>query len=147
MDQRALDLLSAALRHVRDAEHLTSALELDRSIDQAYHLAAFGPECARKAALSRRTFDRAIAHGVSGMSDTALAFALAMDPSARRFDLEGWSPRYPSLGAWSEGARYEATGTRTAAEVNALLRESREIVDRLVFALWADGLVPGAFSW
>lgn len=36
-------LISAALRHVRDAEQL-----LTSSPDQAWHLADFGPECIRK---------------------------------------------------------------------------------------------------
>ena len=43
-DMLGADLVSAALRHARDAEWLAH-----RSPDQAYHLAGYAPECARKA--------------------------------------------------------------------------------------------------
>lgn len=44
-----LKLLSAALRHLRDAEHLADASNLHGSLDQAYHLAGFGPDCRYQA--------------------------------------------------------------------------------------------------
>lgn len=47
---RALDLLSAALRHVRDAETLATSADDARSLDQAFHLAGYGPECERDGA-------------------------------------------------------------------------------------------------
>jgi hypothetical protein len=146
MDDRACGFLSAALRHVRDAEHLALPTPA-QSLDQTYHLAGFGPECARKASLPRRTYDKAIGHGATEVSEVALRFALAMDPAARRYDLEGWRATYPALAAWGEGARYEATGTRTAQQVDLLLREAREIVDRITAALWMDGMIPERFQW
>jgi len=56
-------LVSAALRHVDDAQALLAVSPV-----QAFHLAGFGPECARKAALtvpgaSQGTMDKAIGHG------------------------------------------------------------------------------------
>jgi hypothetical protein len=146
MDRRALALLSAALRHVRDAEHLADAGP-HQSLDQAYHLAGFGPECARKSVLTKRTFDQAIGHGVQTASESALAFALAMDPAARRYAIEGWGARYPALGAWNERARYEKTGHRDAVSVANVVREAREVVDGIVLSLWADGRIPEGFSW
>ncbi len=41
------DFVSAALRHTRDAEHLVAHGE-HASRDQAWHLAGFAHECARK---------------------------------------------------------------------------------------------------
>ncbi len=131
---------------MRDAEHLASA-GIHVSLDQAFHLAGFGPECARKATLSEHTFDRAIGHGVTLASERALQFALAADPAAHRYDLADWAARHPRLCGWTEQARYEATGTRSAGEVRLLLVEARSILDRITFALWADGRVPGGFSW
>jgi hypothetical protein len=146
MDDRSQDFLSAALRHVRDAEHLALAGE-GTSLDQSYHLAGFGPECARKATLSKSTYDKAIGHGVGASSEVALRIALALDPGPHRYDLQGWGGRYPALAAWSENARYERSGTRSSTDVEALVREAREIVDRLVIALWMDGVLPREFPW
>jgi hypothetical protein len=140
------DLLSAALRHVRDAEHLASPGP-GQSVDQAFHLAGFGPECARKAALSKRTYDQAIGHGVTQWSERALSFALAADPAAHRYDLADWAKDYPALKAWTEQSRYKRTGACTVQVVATLLHEARSLVDRIVFALWADGKVPGGFAW
>jgi hypothetical protein len=144
---RALAMLSAALRHVRDAEHLMAGDPLTRSPDQAFHLAGFGPECARKATLPRSTYDQAIGHGVTHASELALQFALVTDPVARRYDILEWKDRYPELSRWHERARYDQTGTHPDGEARAIVAEAREIVDRLAFALWADGHVPAGFVW
>lgn len=146
MDSRSHDLLSAALRHVRDAEHL--ALDgADQSLDQAYHLAGYAPECARKATLSTSTYNKAIGHGVGETSEIALQIALALDLGAHRYDLERWGARFPTLARWTEVARYDRTGKRAAGDVSAVVREAREIVDRIVSALWMDGALPRDFSW
>jgi len=142
-----LTFLSAGLRHMRDAEHLEQADPSVRSLDQAYHLAGFAPECLRKATLTPRIFDLAIGHGVTARSEPALEMALAIDPVAQRYDLVGWAARYPAIHQWSEGCRYDQTGTRSVADVRALLAEARELVDAISFALWADGHVPKAFRW
>jgi hypothetical protein len=139
-------MLSAALRHIRDAERLAAAGPL-RSLDQSFHLSGLAPECARKASLSARTFHQAIGHGVVEASERALAFALAVDPAARRYDLTDWVSRYPALSAWRIGVRYERTGSRSEAETRCLVAEARDIVGRVVYALWADGRLPGDFAW
>jgi hypothetical protein len=141
------DLLSAAIRHIRDAELLASVAAPDRSLDQAYHLAGFGPECARKATLSRSTFDKAIGHGTTEASELSLEWALAHDPRAHRYriDLAAWAGRYPALAKWNEGARYDRTGRRQAPEVAALLAEARAIVGATVAALWGDGALDARF--
>ena len=139
-------LLSAALRHLRDSEHLASEAG-GFSLDQAYHLAGFAPECARKATIPRSTFHRAIGHGFGASSEVALEAALALDPVARRYRLTGWASDFPTLAGWSEQARYEPTGTRKPEEVASLLDESRRIVGRIAATLWADGMIPGDFTW
>lgn len=146
LTEHALAMLSAALRHVRDAEHLISEHPA-QSPDQAYHLAGFGPECARKATLPHPTYYQAIGHGVAGSSEQALNFALATNPIARRYDVENWSQRYPKLANWRETVRYSMTGTTTIADAQALVLEAREIVDRIAYAMWADGLIEGSFTW
>lgn len=146
MNDDRLARLSAALRHMRDAEHLADAARGPISIDQAYHLAGFAPECARKAALSSAVYDKPMGHG-GRASEAVLGMALALDARAHRYDLASWQARYPALARWSERARYEQTGTYRPEETDGLLREAREIVDRIAFALWADGSVPESFAW
>src|SRR5262249_13082113 len=142
----AVAFLSAALRHLRDAEHLATFGPF-ASYDQAYHLAGFAPECARKATLASSTFDKAIGHGVASTSEMALALVLSIDLRGHRYDLTHWGARYPALAAWTEQVRYDPTGTHKQTKVLAVLSEARQIVDRIVFALWADGLVPETFPW
>jgi hypothetical protein len=116
-------------------------------LDQAYHLAGFGPECARKAVLSKSTFDLAIGHGVGESAEVGLRAALALDPGAHRYRVTHWAKRFPALARWTEQARYEETGSRKPDEVAALLVESRSVVDAIVFSLWADGRLSRDFTW
>ncbi|HSN96925.1 MAG TPA: hypothetical protein VLS89_01465 [Candidatus Nanopelagicales bacterium] len=142
LSTKAASLLSAALRHVRDAEHLLDEAAGYTSPDQAYHLAGFGPECARKAALSLRWLDQALGHGVEGASGEVLDLALALDPLARRYDPLGSAASRAALAGWRVDVRYERTGTRQRADAEALCRDAREAVDAVVIALWADGRMP-----
>ncbi len=135
----SISLLSAALRHVRDAEHLADIGSDHLSLDQAFHLAGYGPECARKATLGGRSFDRLLGHRLSETAEPIIEVALALDPVARRYDPEGWSARFPEFTSWSEQSRYEPTGARRRTEVKALLSAAREAVDDVVLALWSDG--------
>ncbi len=139
-------MLSAALRHRRDAEQLADG-PADASPDQAFHLAGFAAECARKCVLSTETFDKAIGHGVGEAAEAGLLAALALDPMAHRYRLSAWGARYPALAKWTEQARYEKTGSRTPDIVRGVVQEACQIVDAVVFALWADGFVPAGFDW
>lgn len=141
-----LDLLSAALRHIRDAEHLADVSHANASLDQAYHLVGFGPECARKSVLSKSAFDKAIGHSVEGGLE-ALDVVLALDPSAHRYRISNWEIRYPALTKWTEQARYERTGSKSFADAAEVIKEASAIVNSLVFALWADGRIPAEFTW
>lgn len=132
------DLLSAALRHVRDAEHLASRGP-HRSLDQAFHLAGYGPECARKAALAIRSFDKLLGHLLTTAAEPIVEMALALDPIAHRYRLDAWGVRYPALARWREQARYERTGARDRVEVEELIRAARNAVDDVALALWSDG--------
>jgi hypothetical protein len=143
----AVGLASAALRHARDAEHLLDAGP-HVSVDQAYHLAAFGPECARKATLSYRWLDKEIGHGAGALADELLELVVAIDPVAHRYDPLSYRTRYPVLARWNVDCRYDRTGARARTDAEALCREAREAVDMTVAALWADGRVPdGATLW
>ena len=139
IESRAVALLSAALRHVRDAHHLGGDCQEGTSLDQAYHLAALGPECVRKAILGTREFDKLIGHG---LEDHILEVALALDPLAHRYDPKNWAQRYPALAAWKLDCRYKRTGTYDVGAVRQLLAEARQAVDEVVLALWADGRLP-----
>jgi hypothetical protein len=144
---KAVDLLSAALRHVRDAEHLIDAGG-HASLDQAYHLAAFGPECARKACLSVRWVDKEIGHGAAALADEIVELVLAIDPVAHRYDPGSYRARFPELARWAVDSRYARTGTYARPQVETLCREARAAVDATVAALWADGRVPdGETLW
>jgi hypothetical protein len=146
LSKKALSLLSAALRHTQDAEHLATPNRPYTSFDQAFHLAGFGPECARKSTLSQRWSDKPLGHALGRPADAILEFALALDPIAARYSPHDWSARYPALSAWDPQCRYEETGRRAPPEVERLVLEARRSVDEIVAALWADGRLPdGAF--
>jgi hypothetical protein len=67
-----LALFSAALRHLRDAEHLADATTPHGSLDQAYHLAGFAPECGRKATIAADWMNKALGHDL-GVVDEIMA--------------------------------------------------------------------------
>jgi hypothetical protein len=136
----AMGLVSAALRHVRDAERLLQAGEA-ASPDQAFHLAGFGPECARKAALSARWFDQALGHDFGDIGERVLELAAALDPVAHRYAVADYPSRFPALAKWNVSCRYHRTGEH-AAEAAALVAEARKCVDEIVLALWMDGRWP-----
>jgi hypothetical protein len=131
-------MISAALRHVRDAEHLLSCSAGYTSPEQAYHLAGLGPECARKATISEPWLDKVIGHGITPWADEIVEFATALDPMAHRYDIRDFLNRYPELARWNIECRYAETG-RNSAQAALVCRQAREIVDAIVIALWADG--------
>ena len=147
LSERAQGALSAALRHVRDAEHLADPSNPHASVDQAFHLAGFGPECVRKAVLSDGALDKAIGHGVGEEAERALEAALAWDVVAHRYQPRGWPERFPTLLRWSVEARYKRTGYYSREQVEALLADARRAVDEVTLALWADGRLPRTFPW
>lgn len=132
--------ISAALRHIRDAEHLWTP-GAHRSVDQAFHLAAFGPECARKAALGVHGFDKAIGHGFDDQNNVALEIAESLQPAAVRYGLLDWNVTYPELSKWKVHTRYWKTGTADLEETKKLIEDARSAVNDIVFALWTDGLL------
>ena len=145
LSTRAAGLLSAALRHIRDAEHLADASHSHASLDEAFHLAGFGPECARKATMSDGSLDKAIGHG-AGMRE-ALDAALALDVVAHRYGVSTTTDAFPALGKWTVDCRYAPTGSFPLPDVGAVLAEARVIVDAISLALWADGRIPRSFAW
>ncbi len=114
----------------------------------AYYLAGYGPECARKAALtwpdarSAKEIDKAIGHGFHKQAELALAHVLAVDPLAARYELPRWQTRFLKLAAWSEDKRYESSQMFGAAAARGVLREANEVVTEVIAALWADGRLP-----
>jgi hypothetical protein len=142
LSPHAASFISAALRHIRDAEHLLESPSAHCSPDQAYHLAGFAPECARKGTLSLRWLDHLIGHAVDPFSEELLELAIALDPIAHRYNPLAYATRYPTLVGWTVDARYEHTGTRKVPEATAICAEAREAVDAVVIALWADGRLP-----
>lgn len=114
---------------------------------QAFHLAGFGPECARKAALtvpeaSQTAMDKAIGHGFHDVAELALAIACDLDPLASRYELKDWQTRFPALLRWTEQSRYEASDQRTHRVAQATVADASMVVTEVVAALWADGRLP-----
>lgn len=137
-------LISAALRHVRDAEHLL-APGLHRSVEQALHLAGFGPECARKGCVDEGIADKALGHDIAGADDSVVNLLLALDPSASRYGFDGHARQLPLRAKhWTADCRYMATGEPRLREeiVSAVVEEARAFVDSRVADLWCDGALP-----
>lgn len=120
----ASDLASAALRHVRDAEHLLAEGD-HQSVDQAYHLAGFGPECIRKAALSARWGDKIIGHDFSTDGEALLDVLVSLDPHGVRAGAGDFSRRFPKLARWDVNRRYARTGTIDEEQARDLVEEAR----------------------
>jgi hypothetical protein len=141
LQREATALVSAALRHARDAEWLAHPDNPRPSPDQAWHLAGYGPECARKATLLTRAFDRTIGHRFQSGGEDVLDIATALDPFALRYEPGDWARRFPALTEWRETARYERTGgvAQKRHALSDLVRQARHAVDAVVAALWADG--------
>lgn len=136
LSHRQRALLSAAARHVRDAERL---LADGSSPDQAWHLAGFGPECARKACIDDAVLDRALGHELGPDGEALLDWWIPLDPHAWRYDLADWSTAEPGIADWRPESRYEQTGTRSGIPVEALVGSARRLVDRVIADLWSDG--------
>lgn len=142
----ASDLASAALRHVRDAEHLLAPGD-HQSVDQAYHLAGFGPECIRKAALGARWGDKIIGHDFSPDGEALLDVLIALDPLSVRAGVEDFARRFPEIEAWDVNKRYERTGSVDGETACDLVAAARRAVDETVLTLWLDGrLDDGALA-
>lgn len=138
-------LLSAALRHVADAEHLLEEGP-HHSPDQAWHLGGFGPECVRKACLEDEALYRVLGHDLGQRAEALLDWGVSLDPHASRYDLGDWAARTHVLEDWSPQHRYERTGARTAGVASDLVAAARALVDRVHGDLWADGRITGRDS-
>ena len=136
MSSFVASMASASLRHARDAQALATGAH--RSLDQAWHLAGFGPECSLKASLSDDWFGRAIGH-VGGLTPRLAAWLLAVDPLAhRRLGSDGAED---PLHGWSPTVRYERTGWALDHDIDVnsdVDRAATVTIDR-VAALWVAG--------
>lgn len=137
------NLASAALRHVGDAATLAKSSPV-----QAFHLAGFGPECARKAALtwheskSEAEIDKAVGHGFRADSEVALEWVLAVDPLVARYELPDWKARFPPLKEWNEQVRYAPSDQIGAVAAKKMVDAATDAVTQVLTALWADGRLP-----
>lgn len=135
------DFASAAVRHIRDAEHL-AAPGPNASPDQAWHLAGFAHECARKAFLSQGWIPKELGHRFDGAGERILEIAIALDPRASRFPISTWARRYPVIAAWNPEQRYERTGAidrNRERKLVELVTDARAAVDACIVALFLDG--------
>ena len=135
------DFASAALRHIRDAEYLGNP-GAHVSRDQAWHLAGFAHECARKACIGGGWVPKMLGHDFSAASEQVVEIAVALDPRAGRFPVRLWATQYPSVSSWRPEHRYERTGTSEAEEKRSLadlISQGRAAVDSCILALFIDG--------
>lgn len=140
----AEDFVSAALRHARDAEHLLSPSP-GSSPDQAWHLAGFAHECARKACLADGWVAKVLGHDFDAASETTLELATALDPRVSRYPIRNWRVQYPRIAEWSPNHRYERTGSRPDdVPTRELVKQARTAVDTMVVALFLDGRLEPA---
>ncbi|MBK8260828.1 MAG: hypothetical protein IPK80_05755 [Nannocystis sp.] len=131
------DFASAAMRHIRDAEAL-----LQSSRDQAWHLAGFAHECARKACIEDGWVPKVLGHDFSNASDRVVDFAIALDARVGRFPVRAWTSRAPIVAVWHPNHRYERTGTaahKAGRDVDELVSQGREAVDECILALFLNG--------
>jgi hypothetical protein len=131
--------LESALRHARDARAL-----LETSHHQAFHLAGFAPECARKAVPGLAAFGKALGHDVAP-DDRLQELFTALDAQGHRYDwtvLLDWGTVYPALAKWNPQIRYEANSAVLRASADQLVGEAEAAAARVLATLWADGAFP-----
>lgn len=135
-----IDFASAALRHIRDAEHLL-ADGANASRDQAWHLAGFAHECARKACIRGSWVPKLLGHDFSGADERVVDIAVALDSRGGRLPVQRWTETFPAVVDWSPEHRYERTGSAGAAgrDIAALVAQGRNAVDSCILALFLDG--------
>lgn len=161
---RCHNLISAALRHLHDAEHLAQPDQPFTSLDQAQHLAGFSAECARKALLDLTMFppaltsslDKLIGHDFGALAEEAIAIAQSLNPALRDRPVLAWGQRHPALRSWHPDVRYHGTGTAARAEVGAqsgqrpvrdlLLPSARSLFEEAALTLWVEGRLDGAWQ-
>jgi hypothetical protein len=115
------------------------ANEIHASRDQAWHLAGFAHECARKACLDEGWVPKLLGHDFSDVSEAVVEFAIALDPRASRFPVRNWAAQFPAIIAWRPDHRYERTGTAKERKVEDLVKQGREAVDACIIGLFLDG--------
>lgn len=162
---RSTRFLSAAIRHISDAEHLATPGQPHTSLDQAEHLAGFAPECARKALLDlshlpnevAAAFDKLLGHDFGDLAEQAIGLALALSPAARHYNVVGWGTNFPELLQWKEDCRYQYTGLAEERQRQEqakqqplwirqqLLQTARKLVDDAAIALWIDGRLDSRY--
>lgn len=140
LGDRRSAFVSAALRHVRDAERLLEPEgTFAPSFDQAWHLAGFGPECIRKALLTERHGDKALGHELGAETGPLLDWLLSLDAGAWRYGAQTWVSTKPLLESWQPDARYAKTGTYSQTQARELVDLARHLVTATLANLWADG--------
>lgn len=135
------DFVSAALRHTRDAEHLVTPGE-HGSRDQAWHLAGFAHECARKSLIRESWVPKLLGHDFAGADERVVEIAIALDPRSGRLPVRDWAARYPAIRRWRPDHRYDRTGDSERDHqrlVDDLVAQARDAVDSCVVALLVEG--------
>lgn len=149
---RRTELMSAALRHIKDAERLADSSQPDSySLEQAFHLAGFAPECARKACLQMGDADKVMGHDFGDCAEAVLSTWLSLDAHAHRYRPDRFLERYPGLNTWTPESRYKPNGfllrprggnnDPTVDSCEKLLEDARAATDDILLMLWTDGKI------
>lgn len=130
---RPEDMIDAGLRHLGTA---TRCLE-HADWEQVAHLAGFGPECLRKAAmLAPPAVNREFGHKL-GMHEMLDALS-ALRPHGLRLRADRLQTTWPALEDWDPQARYAADGTVSADQAKELHTDAAAAVRGLLFAMVLD---------
>ncbi|HRG95499.1 MAG TPA: hypothetical protein PLR99_04560 [Polyangiaceae bacterium] len=121
---------------MNDARALLAASPL-----QAYHLAGFGPECARKALPGVATLAKQLGHTIDADEALATLFA-ALDPALHRYPVFGWATRFPTYASWRPDVRYAATADQRRLAAAQVTDEAEAALEEVLYALYADGTAP-----
>ena len=132
MPPEALDMLSAAFRHLECAQNL-----LATSPDEAWYLAGYVPECTRKAVISSGEFLKIIGHDPGSR---ILNFVIAGDVEAHRAGVDQWSMS-ESWGKWSPEHRYDRTSEARKVTAATLVAEAENRLWNVVVSAWTDGRI------
>lgn len=113
------------------------------SFDQVWHLAGFGPECARKARFPEAQWRKLLGHELGHVSDAILDWIEAIATEAARADLRRLVDGHLELARWKPDHRYQKSGTTTQAQARKIYDQAEQVTDRLLASLWVDGHIEG----
>lgn len=129
------DYVSAATRHLADAELLSSG----QRPDNAAYLGGYVIECVLKRVLEVHGYaGRSFGHDARNMTTSALFLATVLSPGLARYRIDRIPGLEAAVALWSPALRYSSTGSVLTGGANTVLAAARELYKTVLIPLLLD---------